>query len=247
MNLTELDAGVWYSRLWRGRRYLGLSSAFDGALDKLLAGLPTMSGGKAEKARQRVHIDADGWQKFEEDLNALPSLQCALWQERQVIITYVGGDGVTSDRLCAPLGLVLKGRVWYFVAQVETDIRAYRVARIREAIVLEKASPYPESFELAAYWEKSQRELRFTLPRCLAVVRVAPEIRVAFQKARNVKIEEEQGADSESWHRLLVDFETAGHALENTVLFGLNLEILSPPELREDIKEKLQALTSLYS
>lgn len=157
LNLTELDALFVESRPGRVLRDLGLSSAFDGALDKLLAVLPTMSRGQAEKARQRVHIDADGWQKFEEDLSALPSLQCALWQERQVLITYVGGDGVTSDRLCAPLGLVLKGRVWYFVAQVETDIRAYRVARIREAIVLEKASPYPESFELAAYWEKSQR------------------------------------------------------------------------------------------
>lgn len=62
-----------------------------------------------------------------------------------------------------------------------------------------------------------------------------------------MKVEEEQGVDSESWHRLLVDFETAGHALENAVLFGLNLEILSPLELRKDIKEKLQALTNLYS
>lgn len=247
LNRAEVDALFVESRSGRVLHDLGLNHAFEGALIKLLSALPVLSRGNAEQARRRIHIDPDGWQKFEEDLPHLPDLQRALWQEKRVHISYLRGDGETAERLCDPLGLVAKGRVWYFVAAVEGEVRTYRVSRVRAVCVLdEPVGPRPPDFELATYWEQSQKELRFTFPRLIATVRISPNSLAAFRKARNVRIEEEQGADADGWQVLCVNFEVEDHAIEQVLHFCPNLELLSPPELREKIRERIQLLAKTY-
>lgn len=248
LNRAEVDALFVESQSGRVLRDLGLNHAFEGALIKLMSALPALSRNEADKARRRIHIDAEGWQKFEENLPHLSTLQQAIWQEKRVRLLYLRGDGELVERLCDPLGLVAKGRVWYFVGAVNSEIRAYRVSRVRDACILDEAAVTPpRDFDLATYWTKSQKEMRFSFPRYLALVRVSPTVITAFRKASNVRVEEEQGTDANGWLLLYVNFEAELHALEHAMRFAPHLEVLAPLELREQVRLQADQVVHLYS
>src|SRR5437660_305224 len=94
---------------------LGLKGASQGALAKLLAALPSGRRRDAEFMRRRIYVDTAGWEARKEAVPALSTLQDALWQARQIRLIYKRGDGETVERVVDPLGLVLKGNVWYLV------------------------------------------------------------------------------------------------------------------------------------
>src|SRR3954452_11633467 len=60
---------------------LGMDKASDAALIKLFAALPAMYRRGAEEVRQRIYIDITGWNRPEEAVPLLPTLQEAIWQE----------------------------------------------------------------------------------------------------------------------------------------------------------------------
>src|SRR5919206_2222890 len=62
---------------------LNLEKAAEGALLKLLAALPNSQRRGADYARQRIHIDVTGWQRTDEKVPLLHTLQDAIWHERR--------------------------------------------------------------------------------------------------------------------------------------------------------------------
>jgi predicted DNA-binding transcriptional regulator YafY len=60
----------------------------------------------------------------------------AVWNQRQVRVRYWSWDG-EADRTLQPLGVVLKGGVWYVAAEVENQLRTYRASSIRELAPLD--------------------------------------------------------------------------------------------------------------
>ncbi len=117
---------------------LGLRQAADAALIKLLAALPSVARQGAEYARQRIHVDAAGWQQSRDDVPILPLLQEAIWQERRVALGYRRGDGTTVERVVDPLGLVAKGSLWYLIAAADGETRTYRVSRVGSAVITDE-------------------------------------------------------------------------------------------------------------
>ena len=116
---------------------LGLSGAAEGARIKLRAALPQAQHPDAEDVRERIHIDVVGWRQTEGALPAMPTLQAALWADRQVRIRYRRADDSERERTIDPLGLVAKGSLWYLIAAVEGEFRTYRVSRIAAATLLD--------------------------------------------------------------------------------------------------------------
>src|SRR5947209_13448846 len=72
---------------------LGLRGASEAGLIKLLAALPSAHRVDAEYARQRIHVDGAAWHGAAEAVPFLPLLQEAIWQDRNVHLTYQRGDG----------------------------------------------------------------------------------------------------------------------------------------------------------
>jgi predicted DNA-binding transcriptional regulator YafY len=87
---------------------LGLRKAAEGAFIKLLAALPALSRRDAEDIHQRIHIDAAGWDGFDEQAPWLSLLQEAMWQERKLFLSYRRRDESVIECLVDPLGLVAK-------------------------------------------------------------------------------------------------------------------------------------------
>ena len=79
-----------------------------------------------------------------------------------------------DSRTLEPLGLVLKSGVWYLVARVGDQDRAYRVSRILSLDALEEHFERPEGFDLVEFWQRLDRALRVQPVHGEATVRLSP-------------------------------------------------------------------------
>jgi predicted DNA-binding transcriptional regulator YafY len=224
---------------------LGLNQAAEAALIKLFATLSSGQRRGAEYARQRIYIDTTGWRQSEETATWLPTLQEAVWEERQIRLIYRRNDDTQVERTVDPLGLVAKGNIWYLVAGMEGETRSYRVSRVVTAEPLETPARRPPGFDLEAYWKESASQFRANLPAYRARVRVAPGLfkRLAFT-LRFARIEETGQPDEDNWLPLVIRFQTEEEACEHLLGYGAQAEVLEPPELRE--KVILAAQQALY-
>jgi predicted DNA-binding transcriptional regulator YafY len=226
---------------------LGLHKASEAAFIKLLAALPSLSRHAAEDVRQRIYIDATSWNRAEEVVPTLPTLQEAIWQERKLHIIYERSESLV-ERIVDPLGLVAKGSVWYLVAAIEDQIRSYRVSRIREASLLDQACCRPPGFDLAAYWTRSTADFKEQLPRYSAIVRVDPSILSYMrQVGRYARIEQVSQPDEDGWVRLSMQFENEQGACEYVISFGAQIEVVEPTSLREKIIQVAESILMHYA
>jgi predicted DNA-binding transcriptional regulator YafY len=244
-NLTGLSEpevrALFVTRPARLLADLHLEEASDAALIKLLTVLPAVYRRNAELARQRILIDVTGWTRPSDRVLHLPLLQDAVWRERKVRITY--GDKDPHVRLAGPLGLVAKGSIWYLVAEVDGDVRTYRVSRVQDVEILDEPFVRPEGFDLARFWEESAVRFKERLPRYEAVIRAEPsalpwiQAMIRFGGIDNVT--EEAGLARISMH-----FDTEEVARAVLLGFGDRVEVLAPPSLRDGILAAARALLS---
>src|SRR5947207_5470736 len=148
---------------------LGLSDLLSAARLKLLAALPANMQRDAERIASRFHLDPVAWFRGADPPLALQTVARAVWSERILKIRY-RNNGEIYPRKLGPLGLVLKGGVWYLVAQSGKSIRTYRVAQIVEAETSDEEFGRPERFDLAAHWERASRSYETRVYRELADV-----------------------------------------------------------------------------
>src|SRR6185503_8623115 len=97
---------------------LGLGTVVAAPQLKVMAALPPELRSRASRLVQRFHLDAAGWFQANEEVPHLATLSTAVWEGRKVAVEYHRGDDVVS-RTLEPIGLVLKGGVWYVVAVLE--------------------------------------------------------------------------------------------------------------------------------
>jgi predicted DNA-binding transcriptional regulator YafY len=247
LNLTEIQA-LFLPKPANLLADLGWSQAFEGALLKLLAALPATNRQQAEVVSQRIHVDPTGWQRWDEEMSAFPILQAAVWQERQLHLSYERSDGKLIERLVNPLGLVAKGSVWYFVAAVEEEVRSYRISRVWSATMTNSPCIRPTGFDLADYWQQSLVEFKATLPRYTVLLRVAPKalplLRYAGYFAR---IEQIDPPDAEGWIPVSIRFDVEEAACAYVLGFGAQVEVLEPLELRDRVLQAAKEAIAVYT
>ena len=244
---TEIRA-LFLARPPRLLADLGLDTASDGALVKLLAALPAAQRRDAEYARQRIHIDTSGWNRPEEAVPCLPTLQEAVWRDRQLRLTYGRSDGAAVDRLVDPLGLVAKGSVWYLVAAVAGEVRTYRVARVQAADIVDQPCVRPRDFDLAAYWAQSSAEFKATLPRYPVTVRVAPAALPLVQRGgAYARVEQIGPPRADGWTELHLLCETEDEACAYVLSFGTQVAIVAPPGLRQRVVDLAARVVEFYA
>lgn len=223
---------------------LGLADVFKDAFQKLLAALPSRHDRDAEMVRQRIHIDGAGWHQRSEELPYLSLVQEAVWHEQKLQISYQREQGEVL-RIVEPLGLVAKGSIWYLIAQIEGELRTYRVSRITNASLLEESFQRPSNFDLAAYWEESTRQFTANLPQYPARIRFSEAIMSRLAKHPYVKLLEIRKTKSE-WAEAEVEFHTLESACDILLGCGATVEVLEPVELRDALLAQAQAIVSIY-
>jgi predicted DNA-binding transcriptional regulator YafY len=227
---------------------LGLGTVVTAARLKVLAALPTELRSRASRLVERFHLDASGWFQTNEPVPYLATLAEAVWEGRGARIEYERGDG-TVTRVLGPLGLVLKGGVWYIVALSEGQIRTYRVSRVVGAVVLDERTERPAGFELATYWAESSAAYERETPRVKVVVRL-PTNRlgrladaVGWQAVENAEHLDEPEPD---WHRLRLELSWPDEVPGRMLSVGSSIEVLEPIEIRERVIATARRIVARY-
>lgn len=247
LNLPEIQA-LFLSKSTQLLADLGWHQAFEAALIKLLAALPAMYRQQAEAVRQRIYIDTKGWHTLEEDMSSFPILQEAIWQERQLQLSYQRSDRTIVERLVDPLGLVAKGSVWYLVAAVEGELRSYRVSRVRGATMTDRPCTRPADFNLADYWQRSSAEFKANLPRYLVTVRVAPELLPRLRYGgRFAHLEQVNSPDADGWSTISIRFDVEEEACAYVLGFGAQIEVVEPVQLRDRVLQQAKQVIDFYT
>ena len=213
---------------------LGLGRVLADARLKVLAALPPELQERAERSGRLFHLDTRGWFRAEDRTPHLPALAAAVWQGNRVAARYREGSR-TVRRTLDPLGLVLKGGVWYLVARRSAGMRVYRVSRFASVRVRDDGFERPEGFELAGYWEEWSTEFEASRRRVEVKVR-------ASDLARRFLPRDLQGGDGV----YTVGFESLAAAHRELLQFGPDVEVLEPAELADRIAESAREVAALY-
>lgn len=232
---------------------LGLGAELAAAQLKLEASLAPELRERAARIRQRFHLDAPSWFR---ELDAVPHLAgvaAAVWSQQRVRVRYLGAGSkpTESNSVLEPLGVVCKAGVWYLVAACGGKPRTYRVGRIVELELLPEVFSRPAEFDLVEFWRDWVKHYEHGVYSAEMVVRLSPVgyemvpwAWMAVAVRATMANAEEPGEDG--WRRAVVPIESVRHAMIEVLKLGKEIEVLQPPELREQLRDAATALKSMY-
>jgi predicted DNA-binding transcriptional regulator YafY len=214
------------------------------ALRKLVRALPETMRADAEAAATAIVIDPSTWDRTPmREPDHLPALQQAIVDAKQVRILYATSD---STRTVHPLGLVVKGKLWYLIAGTESGQRTFRVDRVRSVEITDEALVRPPGFDLSEAWS--------------AVVETVDAKRAPYEAIAHVE------AHAVEWLRRAwgtrahpgrtlpdgrVEVRLRGYSAPQVAAevagFGSQVEVVSPEEVRTHLARIGAELTSRYS
>ena len=228
---------------------LGLGSVMVAAQNKLLSAVPAALRPGVEQMRARFHLDAPAWFAEPEQPSHLPMVAGAVWDQHPIRIRYRSWKS-ERERVVAPLGLVLKGGAWYLVGQADGDVRTYRISRILEMAVLNHGFERPAAFDLEAYWREGTQRLEVELHPNRASVRLSPwgvrMLGVLTSPYVQAASQIEREADAEGWRLASIPVGSIRQACVELLRFGVEIEVLDPPELRAAMAEMAAGLGEIY-
>ncbi|HEV8281590.1 MAG TPA: YafY family protein [Candidatus Limnocylindrales bacterium] len=248
MTADEAEA-LFLSGLPGPAAQLGLGTVVAAAQLKVMAALPPELRSRASRLVQRFHLDPAGWFQVSEPVPHLATLATAVWESRAVAIAYRRGDEVV-ERTIGPVGIVLKGGIWYVIALVDGQIRTYRASRVAEATPLDEAVERPEEFDLAAYWAESSAAYERDAATVTVDVRIAEDrlwrVRSVFGEAAVEAAERSIDPDRPGQVRLRMTLSYPDEVPGLLLAVGPNLEVIEPVDIRERVIRLAELVAARY-
>ncbi|MCF3180493.1 WYL domain-containing protein [Streptomyces polychromogenes] len=253
--LTDAEAGSLFLAGAPGpARDLGLGAVVATARLKLEAALPAALADRARLVQDRFHLDAPAWFRDADPVPHLAEVARAVWEQRTLRAEYRRWSGELRLRELHPLGLVLKGGIWYLVAGVASTAgspRTYRVSRLLAVAETGGTFERPAGFDLAAHWEESSRRLEAALHRETALLRISPRAQrllpMQFGAPGARALEGAGPPDAEGWVEVELSVESRAVAVGDLLRLGAEAEVLGPPELRAAVAEAVGVLAARYA
>lgn len=228
---------------------LGLGDEVQAAELKLLAALPADWQNEARRMSSRFHLDPKGWFASGHKPEFLKLVADAVWGERRLQIRYDSWTRV-SDRRIDPLGLVLKGGIWYVVANTDSGLRTYRLSQMLSLTDTAESFERPRDFDLPAYWQSSTAQFEREIYVAVAKVRAT---RIGISRLRDISpaVREAIDAmkpelDATGWTTLDVPIEEEVWATREMTRIGAEIEVLEPPTLRARMAAIATQLAGFY-
>lgn len=219
------------------------------ALTAALSGLESVSAPDSSVAslREKLSLSEQGGQllidlssQFYRDslTEKISLLQDAITERKLVSFRYYSEKGET-DRRVEPYHITFQWSSWYLFARCLTrqDFRMFKLTRLWDLHMEDETFPPveipPERLDFNREWASN-----FLL--C-----------ALFDPAEKYRLVEEYGPDCYSVEpdgrlKLTVDFTYYSSMLSWVLSFGGKAEVLSPPELRDDLRRQGEIFCSLY-
>ena len=224
---------------------LGLGSVLAAAQLKVRAALPPALAEQVGQVQSRFHLAASGWYAQTGEVPFLPVVAEAVWHSRVLQVRYRRWKAPTDvDRRLEPYGLVLKAGRWYLVAG--PGPRTYRVDQILYVAELADEFAIPVTFDLAAYWQSYKTEFLDHLYRSDATVRLTPAAIALLSGPAAESVTRTGVPEPGGWTRATIPIESLDHARRAFLALGPDIEVLEPPELREQLAAAARATAALY-
>ncbi|MFF2950563.1 helix-turn-helix transcriptional regulator [Kitasatospora sp. NPDC057965] len=270
--LTDAEADALFLTGAPGpARDLGLGAVLTTAQLKLQAALPAELADRTRRVQDRFHLDAPAWFRDVDPVDHLAPVARAVWEQRVLRVHYQRWRGEVHREL-HPLGLVLKGGIWYLVAaaagaaaatdsgadsgsagagSAESAARTYRVSRLLAVEVADETFERPAGFDLAAHWAETARRLTAALHRQTARLRLSPEARrllpMQFGAAGARALATAGPPDADGWAEVDLAVESTTVAVGDLLRLGPEAVVLGPPDLREAVAAAATALARRYA
>jgi predicted DNA-binding transcriptional regulator YafY len=248
MTADEAEA-LFLSGLSGPAAQLGLGTMVAAAQLKVMAALPPELRSRASRLVQRFHLDAAGWYQPDETVPHLAALSTGVWEGRCVAIEYER-DGTVVTRTIAPLGLVIKGGIWYVVATVDGQMRTYRASRVLSATVLDEPFDRPDDFDLAGYWAESTAAFEERTPRVVVDVRVREDQLYRVEDVFGMRLvaasERIAEDDQPGTVRLRMELDYPSEVPGKLLAVGPNMEVLAPQEIRDTVARLAARVAARY-
>ncbi|WP_354640160.1 helix-turn-helix transcriptional regulator [Kitasatospora camelliae] len=225
---------------------LGLGGAIGSALRKVMAALPAPHRPAAELTSERILVDPVRWTKGRPAAVELGELQRAVFADRRLEMTYrhsgaPAGRAYTVD----PYGLVSKAGVWYLVADLDGEPRLFRADRVLTAATAQEPVRRRQGTGLAEVWAV----LRDRVERRRDAVRVRARVRRdrldMLLRIHGASVLGPPTAVDEEWAEVEFGFEVA-RAARALLAFGTAVEVLGPPEARDEVARAAADTARLY-
>ena len=217
------------------------------ALRKLVRALPEPFRERAETSAASVVVDPGGWGERRRPYRPvhLDVLQAAAVEGEQVLLVYTDRTGNTSARVVHPLGVALKGMVWYLVAGTDDGLRTFRVNRVSSVEPTGDPVVRPDGFDLAETWQSVvERVDQLRAPaavEALADPDLVEMLRWMFERQVEVGRAHPDGRvplTIRGRHIEMLAAQLAG--------FGRQVEVTGPPEARALLVRLSRELAELY-
>ncbi|MDH6453051.1 putative DNA-binding transcriptional regulator YafY [Streptomyces sp. SAI-126] len=212
-----------------------------------MAALPAPHCPAAEATSRRVLVDATRWQGGPQPAVDLDVLQDAVFADRRLRLRYRhSGERTTRTYTVDPYGLVSKAGVWYLVADRRGLPRLFRADRVHSAAVLDTPVKRRPGVELADAWAVLRRRVEERPGGIDVTVRVRRDrldlfLRLMAPYLR--ELPEDDGASA--WVTARLRLGVVGEARQ-LLQFSDRVEVLAPPEVREEVARAAASVTALY-
>ncbi|MFF9487106.1 helix-turn-helix transcriptional regulator [Streptomyces sp. NPDC014676] len=249
--LTDAEAGsLVLAGLPGPARDLGLGAVLASAQLKVEASLPGELADQARRVRERFHLDAPAWFRDADPVPYLEPVARAVWGRRVLETRYRRWRGEVH-REVRPLGLVLKGGIWYLVALADDAVRTYRVSRFQAVAETGEEFIRPTGFDLAAYWTESSRRMEAAMRQGTARVRLSPRgqklLPMQFGATGARALANAGPADGRGWVEVELIVESEAVATGDLLRLGVEAEVLGPAGLREAVTRAVGVLADRYA
>ncbi len=227
---------------------LGVQSYGSDIRQKLLASLPSSTNKEGRQYLEKIYLDTGSWKSSKVRNRTLLIVQQALWEEKKLNIMYQKANGVCSNRVVCPLGLVSKGSAWYLVALNENgEYRNFRLSRIIQAEAAHEGFTRPEHFNLSDYWKQSKLDFTESLPSYEVKVLADPTImgRLTFTDKFVEKVSEDVQLKGRSV-LVTLNFNTEQEAVTYVLGFGGAMKLVEPEYLIEKIVQQAKSVIEMY-
>lgn len=233
---------------------LGLIGQVRIAEAKLLAALSPSHREQASRLRDRFLLDLPAWYQDADAPPTLPALAGAVLADRQVRVHYRRWNEPRQvHRLLDPYGLVVKNGTWYLVAaggSRHAQPRTYRVSNILDLKPAGSTFARPAGFDLAAFWREhladfDQRRLTGT-----ATVRISPALTESLSDHADTALQAAAAAghvDDAGWTVAELPIESPRRAATHLIRYGGDIQILSPPQARDEIRALAAAVLEQHT
>jgi predicted DNA-binding transcriptional regulator YafY len=248
--LTAPEArALFFSGLPGPAGELGLGDEAAAAELKLLAALPADWQAEARRMSSRFHLDPRGWFQPGHKPEYLKVVAEAVWSETRLAMRYQSWKDI-RDRVIEPLGLVLKGGIWYVVAQRDGNARTYKLSQILSLSPTGETFARPKDFDLPGYWEAStrqfERDIYVGTARVRATARGRRKLCDLSETVKRAIEALELVPDSEGWAEFDIPVEEPIWASHELTRVGDDVEVLDPPELRSLVISNVAKLARRY-